>query len=307
MNRHLRLFIAGTAGLALNLSGSVEKAQRRIQEGHVLPLCFHNPQKKLFKNIINWLIENGFAFISTQELNHIIRRKESPKKKMVWITFDDGWRKNIDNVIPTIIEFDIPVTLFISTYPVENSGYFWWTAVNRYKNKLPPKYRNNTSKIWRLPWPEINIIVKEIIRNEKVIQREAMTVQEVVDISKLPQVTIGCHGIHHLLTIHCSEEELVTEILDSKLTLERWVEKPVKYFSYPKGIYGKREKSILKKYGFELAASTNNYLITEDTDLYVVPRFGVLNEAYLCEAICHVLGIWQPFKNKFKLSRKITG
>jgi len=306
MNRHLRLFIAGLAGLALNLSGSVGKAHGRIQAGHVLPLFFHNPQKKLFKNIINWLVENDFAFISTQELHHIIKKKEAPKKKMAWVTFDDGWRQNIDNVIPAIIEFDIPATFFISTYPVENSGYFWWSAVKRYKKKLPPPYRNDLSEIWRLPWPEIKKVIDELIGNEEGIQREAMTVEEVTRLSKLPQVTIGCHGTHHLLVTHCSENELVKEILDSKLTLESWIKMPVKYFAYPKGVYGQREKHSLKKYGYELAASTNNYLITEDPDPYVVPRFGVLNEAYFSEAICHVLGIWQPFKNMFKLSHKIA-
>ena len=307
MNRRLRLFIAGIAGLALNLSGSVEKAHGRIQENHVLPLFFHNPQEKLFRNIIKWLVDNGFAFISTQELNKSIRRKEGLNKKMAWITFDDGWRDNIDNVIPAITELDIPATFFVSTYPVEKSGYFWWTAVNRYKKKLPPKYRNNTSEIWRQPWPEIKKIVEELIGDEKESQREAMTVEEVTGISKLPQVTIGCHGTHHLLGTSCSENELVKEILESKLSLESWIKKPVKYFSFPKGVYSEREKHSLKKHGYELAASSDNYLIAEDVDLYAVPRFGVLNEAYFSEAICHVLGIWQPFKNKFKLSHKIAG
>ena len=81
---------------------------------------------------------------------------------MAWITFDDGWRDNIDNVIPTLTELDIPATFFISTYAVEKSGYFWWTAVNRHRKKLPPEYRNNTSEIWHQPWPEIKKIVEEL-------------------------------------------------------------------------------------------------------------------------------------------------
>ena len=306
MNRHLRFFFAAIAGLALNFSGSVEKAHRRIQDGHVLPLYFHNPQKELFKNIINWLKKKGFAFISSRELIHILRRKEAPHQKSAWISFDDGWRENVDNVIPTLVEYDVPATFFISTYPVETSGYFWWSVVRKYNSKVSSKYKKNLTDLWQLPWIEIETIVNELLAKEKQIQREAMTFEEVIEISILPQVTIGCHGVHHLLMTRCSEDELAAEILDSKSTLERWIDKPVKYFAYPKGVFGQREKSILKKYGYELAAGTNNFLITKDTDLYVVPRFGVLNEAYFYEAICHVLGIWQPFKNKFKLSLKIA-
>ena len=298
MNRRIRNIAAGIAGFALNLSGFVERARRGIKDGCILPIYFHNPSGKLFKNIIHWLKDNRFFFISTKDLIDIIKRPKYTQKKLVWITFDDGWRDNLDNIIPTLIEYDIPATFFISTYPAKTSGFFWWTAVNRFKKKLPEKYRSDISEIWRRPWPEIEAVIKELIRNEKTIPREAMTIQEIIDISKLPQVTIGGHGVHHLITKHSSNDELISELIDSKIALENWIKMPVKYFSYPRGIYSQRDKPILKECGYELAASTENYLISNSTDLYAVPRFTVFDEAYYYEALCRVVGIWEPFTSR---------
>jgi peptidoglycan/xylan/chitin deacetylase (PgdA/CDA1 family) len=299
MNKYLRTYLAGLAGLSLHLSGVVEKAHRRIEKSLVLPIYFHNPRKDLFEKVVVWLKKNDFTFISTQEMIRILKGQKDPRKKLVWITFDDGWQANINNVIPTIIHYNIPVSFFISTYPVEKSGFFWWTQIIRNKNKLPAKYRADTSKIWHLSWQELYAIIKDLDGNDKGFVREAMTVQEVREISKLPQVTIGSHGVHHLILTHCTEKDLISEIAQSKLALEDWTGKTVNYFCYPKGFYGKREISILEHYGYDLAATIENSVITQDTDLYVVPRHAVLDDGFFFETICHVLGIWQPIRNKW--------
>jgi peptidoglycan/xylan/chitin deacetylase (PgdA/CDA1 family) len=126
-----------------------------------------------------------------------------------------------------------------------------------------------------------------------------MTVQEIVEIAKLPQVTIGGHGIHHLLTTHGSEDELITELSESKAMLENWIKQPVKYFAYPKGAYNSRAKSILEEYGYEMAAGTENNLVTDQSDLYAVPRFGVRSDSYLAEGICQAVGVWYQFRDSF--------
>jgi peptidoglycan/xylan/chitin deacetylase (PgdA/CDA1 family) len=221
MKKKIRDITAALAGILLHISGSVGKAKKKIEREYILPLYFHNPEKKLFHNVIKWLKDNDFSLISTRELIDVIKRRETPQKRTAWITFDDGWRRNLENVIPTVVEYDVPVTFFISTYPVENSGFFWWSVINRYKKELVLRYGIKRPEIWRLSWPEIKNIVNELETNGSKMQREAMTVREVIEISKLPQVTIGSHTVHHPIVKHCSETELISEILDSKLTLEK--------------------------------------------------------------------------------------
>ena len=107
--------------------GSIHKAKNAaFESGRITGIAFHNPNKKFFKNSIQWLIRNGFTFISTRQLIDILKNKEKPPNGAVWISFDDGWKQNINNVIPILIEYNIPATFFITTGPAEKDGLYWW-------------------------------------------------------------------------------------------------------------------------------------------------------------------------------------
>lgn len=306
MHRLARNIIAGFIGMILNNLGFVDTAKRKITKGCILPIYFHKPRKNLFRNIIIWLKDNNFIFISTKQLVDIIQGKLTLKEKLAWISFDDGWKHNIDNVIPTIVEYNIPATFFITTDPIENTkGLFWWSIIRKNRKKLPLKYRKNLGKLWSVPEAERRKVLDNVTRRiDRITQREAMTVQDVKDIAKLPQITIGSHTVHHAISMNCTEHELESEIRDSKIKIEKWIGKEVKYFSYPNGDFDGRERYILKKYGFELAATTENFVINANADrkldLFFVPRHAVVNDGYFCEAICHVVGVWQPFMRKIK-------
>jgi len=290
----------------LNNLGFVDNANRKINNGCILPVYFHKPRKNLFRKIIVWLKDNGFIFISTKQLVDIIQGKLALKDKAVWISFDDGWRDNIDNTIPTIVEYNIPATFFITTDPIENSiGLFWWSIITRNRKMLPTKYRRNLRKLWSVPETERREILDTIITQiVKTPSREAMTVQDVKEIAKLPQIIIGSHTVHHAIATNCTEYELESEIRDSKIKIEEWIGKEIKYFSYPNGDFDDRERYILIKHGFELAATTKPSVINtkadKKVDLFSIPRNAVMDDGYYCEAKCHVVGIWQPFIRKIK-------
>lgn len=306
MHRLARNIIAGLIGMVLNNLGFVYNAKRKIKKGCILPVYFHKPQKNLFRRIIVWLKDNNFTFISTKQLVDIIEGKLALKDKAVWISFDDGWRDNIDNIIPTIVEYNIPATFFITTDPIENDkGLFWWSIIKRNRKKLPLKYRKNVGQLWLVPEADRRKVLDNVTRRiDRMPPREAMTVQDITDIAKLPQITIGSHTAHHAISTNCTEYELESEIRDSKIKIEKWIGKEVKYFSYPNGDFDGREIYILKKYGFELAATTENFVINTNADrkldLFFVPRNAVVDDGYFVEAICHVIGVWQPFMRRIK-------
>jgi GNAT superfamily N-acetyltransferase len=128
----------------------------------------------------------------------------------------------------------------------------------------------------------------------------AMTIEDIQRISKNNLVTIGSHTVNHAIIPNCTDVELEYEINNSKKELENWTGKEVKYFSYPNGDFDGREKEILEKYGFELAATTENNAVSIDSYLYSIPRYSVMNDGSFAENLCHMLGIWQPFISKIK-------
>ena len=293
--------LASMLGCAIITLGIYKNEKKKMFSGkYVTGLFFHNPPKSTFENSIKWLVKNNCIFISTEKLLQIIKGKSAIPRRAVWITVDDGWHGNMSGILPVMTKYNIPITFFISTDPVENRGVFWFSLVRKFKNNLPQVYQKNIKKLW---------LVDEHIRKEIVekleakvsaeIAREAMTVSEVQYLSTIPLVTIGSHTVHHVLTPNCTDRELTSEILDSQLKLEEWTGKKVIFFSYPSGKSDGREKKVFRKSGIKLAATTRKKFITSSDDVYHMPRFCVNDEAYLPERLCQMVGAWGKVMNYF--------
>ena len=302
MRRKLRNLFAGILGLLLVFFGFVRRAKRKAFLGqYITSIYFHNPNKKLFRKCIHWLKKNGYVFITSEQLVDIIKNKNTPPMGAVWISFDDGWLGNMHNVVPIIIKKNIPVTFFLSTDPIKNTGVFWWTYAMKFRKYLPVTYRNNIRMLWHVDECKRKQILKDLeIKFANKVKREAMTIQDVRYLSTLPQITLGSHTVHHVLTPNCSDSELDFEILNSKTTLENWIGEKIFCFSYPNGYYDGREVKILQKYFYDFSATTENRLVTTDENLFKIPRFAVMNDGFFSENLCHMVGIWQPFVNNLK-------
>ena len=299
--RFLRNIFAFSFAMFLIIFGFVRRANKNaINSGKITSLYFHNPSRKLFEKCIKWLNKNSYVFISTGELIEILSKRKPPVNGAVWLTFDDGWKENVTNVVPAAVEQNIPITIFISTGPVESNGVFWWTYAEKFSNDLPLPYKNDINELWKIPETERKKILDELIsKHINDIPREAMTMDDVKKIAKYSQVTIGSHTINHVITPNCTIEELDKEIGESKAKLEEWTGKEITCFTYPNGDISGKEIDILKKYKFTLAATAENRLISPDDNPYLLPRFSVSDGSFL-EEICHMTGIWKPIILKIK-------
>ncbi len=292
----IRNILGGIIAGGLMITGVYLRAKRKaLQENKIMPLFFHTISKEFFFKCILWLKNNGYVFISTEQLLNYLKGNGTVPDHAVWITFDDGWQENIDNVIPIITEYNIPVTFFISTDPVENGGVFWWSYVSRYGKKYL-KTDNTIKKMRLISESRREELIKQLEnRFAAGMTREAMTIENVKQIARLPQVAVGCHTAHHVMMTQCNEEELNYEIKTSKEKLENWIGKSVNCFSYPEGDYNSHVREVVQRYRFDLAATTDNRFISDNDDPFLVPRFWVRGEGFFSEAKCQMLGIWNPF------------
>jgi len=295
--------LAALLAYLLILSGAVKRAKKQCLTGdQILSAFFHDPPEKLFKACLIWLKKNGFVFISSEQLLNYLFKKEPLPVGAVWITFDDGWERNLSQVIPVIQEMNVPVTFFIPTAEIEK-GAFWFNQVIKHKKRLPEEFRIRPfEKLLLLSNSERQKIVKELYpaSGNPAESRDPMSTAEIQKIAALPQVTIGSHTVNHVVTVNCQPEELEREIKDSKSTLEEWLGKEVLSFAYPNGDYDGREKPLLQKHGYQIAATIENDYITAETDPFFVPRNCVLDDGSFAENLCHMMGVWTPFIEKLK-------
>jgi peptidoglycan/xylan/chitin deacetylase (PgdA/CDA1 family) len=263
----------------------------------LLSIYFHNPSHKLFTSCVIWLKKKGFSFISVGDLQDIIANKKSLPPYSVLLTVDDGWKENKENIAEVAEQLQIPVTIFISTEPVEKEKRFWWTVVDDgRKNKITNK---SVGELKHIPDEEKVKIIAQI-EKELPKKRDALTVDEVKEIANGNFITIGSHTVSHPILTQCKNEQSLFEINNSKQKLEDWLQKPVTSFAYPNGMYSEREKENLKDAGYTIAFNTIPGYVTKETlnSPFDIPRFDVLENVSLLENYCRMTGIWFQRKNK---------
>ena len=68
-----------------------------------------------FEENIKVLLENGYTFISFQELNTAINGKMSLPEKPILINFDDGYYSNYEYVFPILKKYNVKASIFVVT------------------------------------------------------------------------------------------------------------------------------------------------------------------------------------------------
>ena len=300
--KKVKIFFRILLSLYLFFSGKVNTSKGEIfSKNYITSLFFHNPSQQFFKRCIQWLKKNGYFFISVDQLIQYVQNQQEFPKGAVWLSIDDGWKDNIQNIVPVINEYKIPITIFIVTDPVENQGIFWWTFFEKCKDQLSNYFKSNSLDLKSIKEKDRKKIIQDLKkRRKKRVIREVMEIEEVKSLAQNPLVTIGSHTVHHALTVNCTDNELEFEIKESKEKLREWTNKEVKYFSYPNGRFDGRERKILKESGYKLAATDKKRFITKNDDLYLIPRIEVKDKISFYEAICRIVGIWKNYISKIK-------
>ena len=60
---------------------------------------------------------------------------------MITITFDDGYKDNLDYALPILEKFKVPATVYVTTRFLEGDTWMWWYELKEeIKNKGTPLF-----------------------------------------------------------------------------------------------------------------------------------------------------------------------
>ena len=285
--------------LGLVMSGRLkESIQKAMRPNVITSIYLHNPNKRLFNKLVVWLKEHDFVFLSSKQLVEVLKKRMPCPKGAVWISLDDGWRDNLKNVVPVAQKYEIPLTIFIQTGAVEE-GSFWWRKVQSNPELVPSEYRD-ANIIRRQPEQIRRQIIKKLDNAGIAFTREAMTIDELKEITSIPFITIGAHTVSHPIFPNCEEEDIYYELGESKRILEEWTGEIIAYFAYPNGAFSVKDREMLEQHGYELAATTEESSANINNDPFLFPRRAVMDDGSFTENLCHAFGIWTPFINILK-------
>lgn len=297
MRYNFRNLAAYAYSLFLRAGSGIPDILSRSERGEIiLSVYSHNPDKKLFDKTVRWFRKRNFRFLDVNELYDILSGKDSFPSRAVFFSLDDGWKENYQQVVRLSDRKKVPLTIFIPTEPVLKNGPFWWTTVDRAFRKGFISYTSDALK--KMPDEKRSEILEKAERHVSV-RREAMLPEEV---KRLPDkhISVGSHTLTHPILTMCNDDKAKKEITESRIELEKWLQKPVMCFSYPNGLYGQREKEMVRDAGYRMAFTTERKYIERNRlpDLLELPRFDLLEHVSFSENICRMTGVWFFRKQK---------
>jgi peptidoglycan/xylan/chitin deacetylase (PgdA/CDA1 family) len=266
-----------------------------------------------FRAQIDWL-SNHARILTLEELIEQARTGVLGREPAVLITFDDGYRDNVDVAVPILAERNVPATFFITTAFLETPHLPWWdyvayvikrTRVHRFT--LERTFGGKTSRleidVETMPRTTaimmiIRALLEQTVDDERRFLHELSARAEVsVDSESLGrslfmnwnQVThllesgdefaIGSHSHSHPNLAQLDGDSQHHELIASKQILEARAGRKIKAFAYPygwPGTYTERTKAIVTEVGYYLAfASCEGVTRAEFFDPLEIRRLGV--------------------------------
>jgi peptidoglycan/xylan/chitin deacetylase (PgdA/CDA1 family) len=288
----IRFFIGYFISLYLISTGKVLNIVNRALNGEIiLSIYFHNPSKETFKFLIQWLQKKGFQFISAEDLIKVLKGQKKFPKGAVFMSIDDGWRKNISNVFEMVSQPKIPITLFATIEPIVNNTGFWWSYIDM---AIKKGFKIQKKEILKSINNRERIKIVENLTHSITIQDEAISLLNLKELKNEKNITIGSHTFSHPILKCCNENDMKFEIGESKKRLEKLLNNTIKYFAYPNGIHSERETDCVKSNGYEAGFGTDPDYIMKDSNIniYNIPRFEISDDVSLNENICRLTGVW---------------
>lgn len=251
----------------------------------VSSIYFHNPSPKVFEKVLQWYSKNQYRFVSLEELKSIIKDGLQAKERVAFISFDDGWRSNIQ-LLPLCEKYNAPITVFVAVNPVI-TGNFWWEYVDEKSGRAVTAVFKSFQE---------DTFYSELIKQKEGIslERSAMTEAELKRFANHPLVTIQSHTMNHPILTNLSPATLYKELRESKKCLEEWMGYSIDVFSYPNGNVGSREIEALKANGYNYAFTTSptNFDIN-NINAYLLPRMAMNTTGGKYENLSKIMGVWQ--------------
>lgn len=250
-----------------------------------------------FRKRVEYLRRERYPILPLRDALGALAAGQLPPCSTV-ITMDDGWRGVYTVGLPIIQELEIPVTVYVTTYYVQNRmpvytvtvSYLFWRATPRVVD-LPrgigsfdleceaAKAEGVAQKFGaELPPDERLEFLRELAAVLGVCfdEIERQHLFEVMDEQQLrglaaAGVDIQLHSHRHQWPLY-DKEAVESEIAENRRLLQRAVSYPLEHFCYPSGVYGLHQAEWLAELGVKSATTIEPGLNYRDTSRFALRR-----------------------------------
>jgi peptidoglycan/xylan/chitin deacetylase (PgdA/CDA1 family) len=299
--------------LLMNLKG--DRIIRSFASGSILNIMYHGVTKENSNYFSPRHISSGqfesqlkyyareFDVISLSEAFKYLENNYKPKRKTLTISFDDGYRNNLRNVLPLLEKYNLKATFFVSGVCTEEMKIrALWTDIigclkyfhkdqiidlgnKRFVNFTEAESKTSLGDFLSLCGVSdldgyLNYLISKY-NLEKRINSLPEDLWKILDQEELKELSassiaeIGshCHSHYKLAAIDISDAR--RELMLSKEAIQRVTGKEIRIVAFPYGSYNTLIKDEAEKLGYDHQIAVD-YLFREDAgDPRILNRHGI--------------------------------
>jgi len=216
------------------------------------------------------------------------------------VTFDDGYRDNVEVALPILRKHGVPAIFFIATGYLDGGRMFNDTVIEAIRGATVNSLDLTDLDAGVLPLRSLDerraaisaclkaakyrgfdarreFVAKLADRSGATLPDDLMMDSAQVNVLAGAGMEIGAHTVNHPILLKVEDSLARTEIADSKRQLEILTGRRISLFAYPNGVPGKdysaAHVAMVREAGFEAAVSTSWGVSTAQTDPLQLPRF----------------------------------
>jgi peptidoglycan/xylan/chitin deacetylase (PgdA/CDA1 family) len=323
-----RLFRGGRPGVPVLMFHNVGHPP----ETAYLPGHMKVGEEKL-ERLLAALARSGYGTLTVSGMVEAFERGERPADKVV-LTFDDGYRDNLDRLLPLLRRHGARATVYVQTGPMQGTlnwlHHYFWVLHEAGPHKLGellaarldrPELRARLAALPREPVaaeyqlkrllkyeiaaPDRDRILAEAFRDiggdEAALARAVYLGPEDCRALDAAGVELGAHTVNHLVLSSLEPAQQRREIEQSRSDLQGWLGHDVPAFAYPYGRtwdYNPETLAILRDLGFRSAITAMPGFNDPQTPRLELRRFAVNDESSLADVLCEVDGVFDWFARR---------
>ncbi len=206
-------------------------------------------------------------------------------RRFACLTFDDGYRDNLDALLPILEAFRVPATIYIAPGLVDGTAPLWWygldQAISRatmlrlpqdmggdFPARTPEEKRAafaTASRLMLLSAPEAAARIVDALADRHGVDFGTLARAQMLDwagvrtLAASPYVEIGAHTNSHPSLARLDAAAVQAEMAGSRDRLAQETGREIRHFAYPYGTgdtVGARELRLAAELGFATAVST---------------------------------------------------